>query len=391
MIISSVCLLAGILMLAALVVGFFRSARGTPSLSEPRCAKCNYDLRGFTGTVPTRCSECGADLTLANAIRWGTYQRNFKALIWVALALGLAVLIPLGLLGVRMGSPRPVTWKSGSGPGTPGFAARTNAVVIASLSTSANTPWDWQELERRLAAGKLSSAEVTQAIDQLIVFEKTQAGDQPLTWCEHFVQNADAAGDIPDEQYTRLARAFYKRCKVVLPRSIRSGSTVQIRVNAGGPWMLPGSEFVYALRQAEINGQLLSLTTTRLQNGRADNRKNPADLNYFSAKSPWDIDCNAQIGLSPGKYVINFTIDAAVLHEKTSPLAIDNLPGQAGNWPAGRAAWSDVVSIPVTVLGANQSTISLVTDSQLDPGATGAAQVKSIKLNPQRRRRSGHH
>src|SRR4051794_15983493 len=81
-----------------------RGFSGTPALSEPKCARCGYDLRGFTGAPPTRCSECGSDLTVAAAVRWGDYRRR-PGLIWTGIALVLLpLLLVFGLMFARVRS-----------------------------------------------------------------------------------------------------------------------------------------------------------------------------------------------------------------------------------------------------------------------------------------------
>src|SRR5688572_23077442 len=77
---------------AGLIV-LLRGLRGRPMLTPPKCAKCGYDIRTFSGEAPTLCSECGADLTQTYAIRWGDKQRRPR-LIWLgAIMLVLPVLL----------------------------------------------------------------------------------------------------------------------------------------------------------------------------------------------------------------------------------------------------------------------------------------------------------
>jgi len=363
-------LIAGAFVFGALLL---RSGRGAPSLSEPRCAKCNYDLRGFSGTAPVRCSECGADLTVQHAVLWGKYQPRPRRL-WTGLAVILLpiVLLAMLVLGVKAVAVRRM---GGNSPGSPGFASRSNAQVIASLATSANTPWDWQELERRLAAGTLSNAEAGQAIDKLIAFLNAQPTIQPLNWAEGFLTKADAAGKITPQQYERLAKAFYKPCTVAMAGTARAGAKVPVTVHGGGPWPLPGCEFVYALRQVTIDGG----GTLDVISDQDPNRPKP-NPDYLSGKAPWQITGKAILKLPPGNHTLVFTIDAALLVVNTAPLAVNNLPGQAAGWPKGRAAWTEVVSVPIIVVPADQSPIATVADPKLDPNTTGAVKINTIRV-----------
>ena len=85
MIIAPLFLLAFGLGFAGMIL-LVRGMRGVPSLSEPRCAKCGYDLRGSAGAPAGVCPECGADLTKPRAVRWGDYRKRPK-LIWTGAAL----------------------------------------------------------------------------------------------------------------------------------------------------------------------------------------------------------------------------------------------------------------------------------------------------------------
>lgn len=350
-----------------------RFGRGAPSLSEPRCAKCDYDLRGFSGSAPVRCSECGADLTVPHAVLWGKLPPRPRR-FWIGLAAMISpvLLLPLLLLGVKAVAVRTIGVNS---PGSPGFSSRSNAQVIASLATSANTPWDWQELERRLAAGTLSNAEVGQAIDKLIAFLNTQPTNQPLPWSDPFLAKADLAGKISSQQYQRLAKAFYKPCAVSIAGTARAGVRLPVRVRCGGPWQLPGCEYVYALRQVSVAGG----GTLDIKSDRNPNALKP-NPDYLSAKAPTEITGKTSLNLPPGKYTLVFTIDAAVLVANTAPLAVNNLPGQAGGWPKGHAAWTEVINVPIEVVSADQSPIALVADPTVDPNRTGAVKINAIRV-----------
>lgn len=361
-----------------------RSRRGTPSLSEPRCAKCNYDLRGFSGTAPVRCSECGADLTIPHAILWGRFQPSPRKL-WSGIGVMLApflLLLILFLLFHAVASARPA-WIGANGPGSPGFSPRSNAAVIASLATSASTPWDWQELERRMQAGTLPDADVVAAIDQLIAFLKTQPVNQPLVWSDGFLKRADHAGKISPEQYLRLAKAFYKGCTVSVAPTVRAGASLAIIVHGGNPWQLPGDQAVYALRQMTLDGA----DNPVISNNQYSN-SGPPNPDYLSGQRMMDISGHTSLNTTPGTHALTFTCDVAVLREKTAPQIVNNLPGQSSNWPSSTAAWTETISVPINVVSADQSPIKLETNPSLDPKTTGAIHVQNILVI---RKGSGRH
>jgi hypothetical protein len=93
-----------------------------------------------------------------------------------------------------------------------------------------------------------------------------------------------------------------------------------------------------------------------------------------------DISGNLLLNLPPGKHSLVFTIDAALLSAGTAPLAVNSLPGQASGWPKGRATWTQVVSVPINVVPADRSPISLATDPALDPNHTHALKLSSVRV-----------
>jgi len=346
-------------------------ARGAPVLSEPRCAKCGYDLRGFAQTAPTRCSECGADLQAPRAVRWGEFRKRPR-FVWAGLALlGLPVVMLTAAIMSRTSM-------------APTATLRSNASMLSSLATSVNQPSDWRELDNRLAAGKLSNAEVAQAVN-LLIADLSKANNPyhgPLTWSEGFVSRADSAGALSDEQYLRLARAFYGPGKVDIASHVRQGSQVPFTLHYGGSWHLPNVQLVKALRQVKSSdGSVIAARADDDARRQRKGQETPPNADYLSAESPWDINgALATQDLQPGEHQLTFTIDAGALLPQTAPRAVQTKPGQAKNWPTGRAKWSEDISVPLTVMPVGKSPVSLVTDPALDPSVTGAIKVKAIRV-----------
>lgn len=346
------------------------SSRGVPELSEPRCAKCGYDLRGFAQTPPTRCSECGTDLTVPKAVRWGEFRRRPK-LLWISAGL---LVMPLFLIGALFFA------RSSRSPSS---TFRSNAAVLTSLTSRISQPWDWRDLDTRLGAGQLSNAETAKAIDLLIADLARSAGvnQGPLTWSEGFVTRADASGAITDEQYLRLARAYYGPGKIDVSPRVRQGARLPFRLKYGGHWQLPNVKLVKAVRQVTLaDGRELHAAgeeeARRSKQGAAAG-PNP---DYLSAVNPWDISGELTIDMPPGDYVLTFVMDAAALLPQTEPQIVQSKPGQAKHWPVGRAKWTEEISVPVTVIAADTSPVALVNDPTLDPRSTGAIKVTAVRV-----------
>lgn len=365
MLVSTLFVLLLLLIVFLLGLGLLvRGWRGMPMLSEPRCAKCDYDLRGFAGRPPTVCTECGSDLARPHAIRWGKHQRRPR-LMWAGAAMAGVPLLVIAAISVGAFSRARL-----------GQASRSNAAVISALSTTANQPWDWQELQRRHAAGRLTDAEVAQAVEHLIasLAASPTPGGQPLHWAEAPLRQFDQSGAIADEQYVRLAQAFYgTKPTIHLGPSLRQGSTPRFRVDFGGPWNLPGVEAAKALRAVKTaDGRALALAP------EYDDRPDAAssDADQFSAAGHGDLAGKLKLDLPPGEHTLTFVLDAGVLKEGTLPEIVQGRPGQARHWPQTRARWTMEVPVKVTVVPPDQSPIELVNDPLLDPQKAGGIKVK---------------
>ena len=357
-----------LLLLAPLLVGivlFVRGWRGGTALTEPSCAKCGYDLRGFAGTPPTVCAECGSDLRGARAVRWGKTERRPR-LMRAGAALAVIPLLVAAALGTRE------AMRLG-----PGQAPRSTKALLASLQANAGQPWDWQEVERRQAAGQLRPEETAQAVDHLIAHlaASPTPGQQPLQWSQRFIEPLDQAGGIPDEQYARLAKAFYGSAPVVrVSPSVRQGAALPFLVDFSGSWNLPGAEMVKALRAVKLaDGRDLPL---RHAHDPAPPGAKP-DPDLLSSSGPFGIDARADLaGLPPGEHTLTFVMEAGVLKAGTQPQIVHSSPGQPRHWPRGRARWTMSVPVKVTIIPPDQSPIALVTDPALDPQKSGAMKVK---------------
>jgi hypothetical protein len=362
-----------VLLLLVLLIVFFvglavfvRGWHGVPTLSEPCCAKCGYDLRGFAGAPPTVCNECGSDLTRARAIRWGKHQRRPR-MMWAGAALCALPLLAIATmaLGGRSLARRPAQ------------ASRSNAALISALKNTANQPWDWQEIEQRHAAGRLSNAEAGEALDHLIASLATlpTPGQQPLSWARPVVEQFDGAGAITDEQFLRLAQAFYgNRPTVRLGPAVREKSTPRFSVEFAGPWDLPGVQNVKALRQVKTpDGRTVELAPEYDFGAPGEDLRDP---DQFSAQGSNALGGRLKLDLPPGEHTLTFVVDAGVLREGTAPQILQNRPGQAAHWPRPRARWTMEVPVKLTVVPAGQSPVELVNDAALDPQKSGVLRVK---------------
>jgi len=344
---------------------------GVPKLTEPHCAKCGYDLRGYTAEPPTRCSECGADLTTFHAVRWGEMQRPRGAAMWIPI--GLAMLLPLIAIGLlKRGAIRPMPV---FGPAV--LPTKSNQALLASLPQNVQQPWTWQELDRRLVGGKLSNSEIATAIDCLIVDLSKQNQPPPLNWSQSFVEHAINSGAIGETQYTRLAQAFHGTPKLRIATKVRQGKVLAFTIDYGSPWTLPGVTLLKSLQPVKLADGTEFETTALLDPNNGRGIPNP---DYLSSSGARGISGNLRIDLSPGQYVANFVLDAGEWVQGGSS-SVDNEPGQPVHWPSPiRSQWTLQIQAPFEVVPADQSPVELVTDPVFDPQVNGNIKVRSLRV-----------
>jgi len=158
-----------------------------------------------------------------------------------------------------------------------------------------------------------------------------------------------------------------------MPKKVRQGLIAGFTLDGANPWQLPGVEFVRALRQIKLaDGREVSAFSVNERRGGAH------DPNHLSAGHSQEIAGTMLPKLPPGNYVLTFLIDAGVLDSQTVPRMVFDKPGQARNWPHGRARWTEQISLPLTILPADQSPVQIVTDSNLDPRA--AIQITAVRV-----------
>ena len=338
------------------LVFLYRGLRGYPALTDPSCMKCGYDLRGFTGDRPTTCSECGADLTARWAIRLATYRKDTR-ITWIGAGLLLAAVVAVPLMRYLTIVVGPL---GGSANSPMVIQAETNTQIIANLKTTANSPWAWQELERRLTAGKLSQSETAAAVDQYILYRTTAGGNRvagPMSWCENFFTQADAAHFISAEQFDRLVDAFFGPPTVKIATAVGVGPT-PATIAYGGPWDLMGRSSIYALQSIKLEDGTAVVCVLR-----GNDPKRRIDLDTLSSSGPFEIDADLYIKTKPGPHQLTFIIDTGVVDRDTKQLINSSRPGQAKQWPSNIVHRPRQVTVPITVLATGAPTLELITDT----------------------------
>jgi hypothetical protein len=335
-----------VLIVAALV--------GRQLFTEPRCVGCGYDLRQtrFEDENARPCPECGADLTRPRAVRFGKRRRR----PW--LAVGGMVWFFVGAAVLVFGARQMV-----GGPGAAKY--KTNAALIAGLASTADQPRDWRELERRLKAGNLSAAEVDDAIGQLTAYVKqrraTGQGDVPFPWADGFIKLAMTRGDILQDEWRKLCEVYYNLELDPIHRGVRQGQRAQFQMAFSHTWKIADTMVVYAVRSVTIDGA--GVGVVRLHGDEATLL--PDELSGSLREQIEGVALRPD--LTPGEYEVKFIVDVGALPSGAPIVGVGGKPGQKQRWQNPLCTWTTELTSTLRITPPDESPITLITDSNLDP------------------------
>jgi len=378
-----------LLVLGLLVVGIVllvQGIRGRLLYSDPKCRRCGYDVRGIDATQGEQrtCPECGADLSAKGAVRFAERQRSRgRIIIGIALIVLVLVLPVLLVVSLRVVG---VVGLGGGGVGPNAVRSMNTAGVIGTLTANnmIDSPWAWQELERRMQAGNLTQAEAEQAIDQLIKWlkaERAKGNTGPLHWADSFIASARASNLLSQAKYVELAKAYYGPPEVIAHPRIRAGQPLHFEVRiAGNTWDLGQSEAIGALREVrDEGGQVLRTIATRYQRQPDD-----AHADHLSTRHVHDpIDgLVLDAATEPGKRKLSFVIDVGAMPNGTPLVGMDGTVGQKQKWQNSTTTWTDTVTHELTVVGEDETALDLVSDASMRQAIRSSLRIAKAYVYP---------
>jgi hypothetical protein len=340
-------------------IGFHRS----PVWSLPICASCRRDLRWLDLNEVAACPQCGADLTAPKALAFERSRyRSGRMIAWGFLLLMIPV---IGIAGT-------ILYSTVAGPGPGGLGMLSNQEVIQKrLLPQIDQPWVWRELERRLAAGKLSQEEVEDAVKVLVRHMKAtkpNGWDQPFHWTDEFLKAASSADLISDSVLLDLCDAFYgtKAKLQPLPRVRENGRGFRVDVEYGNHWQ---SRFGAGVEL------LWEVSSICLENKRIHLRQ------LHKSESEWSGHYDGT--LPAGEHVLTVEIECAYIDtKKLVGLSTKDLP--AKRWPEARKQWTQTVSTPCKIYTKDEPILEPVTDFARSPRQTGGIQINRLVVQQDR-------
>jgi len=229
------------------------------SSREPICSGCHKRLADLEHEKTT-CPGCSADLSQAMAITLAPRSRTrYGLLAWGALLLCMPA---CGFLAAYVIVPS----------GQPLKALANQRLIQERLPPGIDQPWVWNELERRLKAGRLSRQEVNTMVSQLAAhLNATQANHslRSLPWQRQFLQEASQAQLIDPATAIDLCDAYYGSKLPTLslqPQRLGTGRnnlTLWIRPQTFGHLDSLGVELSWQIKEIKIAGQAMTPTSQR--------------------------------------------------------------------------------------------------------------------------------
>ncbi len=265
-----------------------------------------------------------------------------------------------------------ILFRMAAGPSPQGLGLVSNQEVIQQrLLPQVDQPWVWQELERRLAAGKLSQQEVDDAVNILIGHmkaSKPNGWDQPFSWQGGFLKAASSAGLISDPVLIALCDAFYgPEAKIrSISRTREDSDNLRIDVGYGSNWnnhFGAGVELLWEVQSVRLGDKRLDIR----QLSKTDNEW----MGLYEGPLP------------AGEHKLSVEIDCAYVDTaQLAGLNIRELP--AARWPEDRKRWKQTLSAKCKVYTKDEPILKLVSDTDRDPARTGGIQVNRFAVQDDR-------
>ncbi|MCP3902220.1 MAG: hypothetical protein GY715_01180 [Planctomycetes bacterium] len=367
MILSWLILLVFLLAIVAGLIMVWLGWRGRPSLAEPTCAGCGYDLRGVAVNATPACPECGADLGGRHAVSFGRHARQPKLML-----LGVTV----ALLPVVIATALTFWAMHFRSRGPMNVARRSNAALITDFAADVDNAWVSPELARRYGAGNMTPTELAALIDALVAGLNARPADTDasLAWSGDLVGLILLDSGVSDDQKHRIYEAYYRHpLRVNMRRQVRHGAEADFELEAGASWQLPSMKQIYTLRRLTIDGDEQELHASGRRGTRGD----------LTAYSPFDVNGVIPVDMAPGPHTLTFDVEVGLLRNADSEMvSVGGRRTSAAAWPEAVLRWTRTATVDIEVLAEGQSPVALFRDDTLIAKMRQSIVPKSIVVEP---------
>jgi len=277
-----------------------RGLRGYAIDDHPLCRKCGFDLTGLPKDA-FKCSECGADLLIHNAVRIGHRRRRSASLYSgiILLLLGLTIATAAG-----WAASQNIDWEH----------LKPTWYVIRETKDPTIALTAWNELLNRLRSGDLGAERMRELDAVLLAIQ----ADPKQTWSPVYGDFIEASALTPDklQAYARhsVTLSLTTRAKV------RKGDPLPITIAVNGR-VGSGQQFHARLYGGPATGELIR-DPRHNHGGSIGTSVNNGGGGSSGALLP--LDEKAVAAAAPGVRTINVNEDIEIRQtsdDRTPPLA----------------------------------------------------------------------
>lgn len=383
-----------LLALGTLIGGYLMmiGLRGRRHFSEPRCRKCNADLRetiiASGADQPATCPQCGSALSGKNPCYFAWSGRRPGILLVGILSLaGLYYLMAPYLLYRNFGwmrfthqqqipstfalIPMMNTQPMGPPPGPipPGMMMPAGAMPPgAMIPPGAMPPGAMPPGMRRMSPPSaayflpttqpaLTDAEIEQSLSDWIEMHKQlqkrnppgvhASSRRPRTFRGLGYVDYLWFDRLNEAQLRRLSLAYFgNEPDITLPDKLDAGQPIECIIDYTALMNLGSLKMAYALREVKAGEIVLHLQSRRM---------NHADPDFLSADEQW-LYCTAQGPLPVGTHELTFVVDAGLFANGQPMAGINGFPGQMKHWRNPKTTWTMTVTKTIEVVPASHTT-----------------------------------
>ena len=240
----------------------------------------------------------------------------------------------------------------------------TTAQVIAAALENKESPWAWQELEKR----PLTAAEVAQIMDGLVAWLQRDFPDghaNPLNWLDNSLERLDARRLLTDEQKIRFLTALQGDLRIEpLPRLHEGDWLLSLEGECSWNWRRDflGLTMMNGPISVSIDGQPL-----------------PPNKNYLGSWT-WSYPrINATLSLpalAVGRHIVKVeNVSALVAKEDLTGLSSTAPPS---DWPPAKKRWNRAVELELNVYPRDAVLVQQTQEPALDPVRNGSLSVNPV-------------
>lgn len=330
--------------------------RRRPLAMEPLCGQCREVLRARQPERLGVCPACGAALDQRQAILFRRrHARPWGLVVWA----GLLVLVPLVGGGTILGVHR---YYRGS---RPDLILKSTTQLIQQLPNDMDSPWLWEELERRGIS--LSAQEADDAVNALVNHMTTQGPNRryQLLYAQlMFLRASLRRGVISEPILISLCDAFHGQGARFLPSPrLREGEEeIPLGLSCDSDWSAYstcGVTLLWRVSRVFLDGKPIQV--------REGHKRDNYWMAYYHG-SP-----------AVGEHEVSLEVDYAYVDTKLLN-GQDPSESPVAKWPKAHKQWKQTLSAPLTVYSAEAQLVAMTTDGPCDPGPDGGVAVERLRV-----------